>query len=93
MVDVLTEITINKPLNRVSTYAANPDHAPEWYVNIHSAKWKTPRPLKLGSQIAFIASFLGRELSYVYEIVELVPGQKLVMKTADGPFPMETTYT
>ena len=93
MVDVLTEITINKPLIQVSDYAANPDHAPEWYVNIHSAEWKTPKPLELGSQIAFKAKFLGRELAYIYEIVEFVPGEKLTMRTANGPFPMETTYT
>lgn len=93
MVDVLTEITIKCPITKVSEYAANPDNAPEWYVNIHSAEWKTPKPLMIGSQIAFKARFLGRELAYVYEIVEFVPGKKLVMKTANGPFPMETIYT
>jgi uncharacterized membrane protein len=93
MVDVVTEIIINCPISQVSEYASNPDHAPEWYVNIYSAEWRSPKPLALGSQIAFKAKFLGRELAYVYEIVELIPGKKLVMKTAQGPFPMETTYT
>jgi uncharacterized membrane protein len=93
MVDVNTEIIIDCPITKVSDYAANPDHVPEWYVNIHSVEWKTPKPLTLGSQIAFKAKFLGRELAYVYEIAEYIPGTKLVMKTANGPFPMETTYT
>ncbi|MCK6255486.1 SRPBCC family protein [Fictibacillus sp. KIGAM418] len=93
MVDVFTEININRPVSQVSEYAADPDHAPEWYVNIHSAEWITPKPLKVGSQIAFKAKFLGRELAYVYEIIEFIPGSKLVMKTANGPFPMETIYT
>ncbi|UII55666.1 SRPBCC family protein [Cytobacillus spongiae] len=93
MVDVQTEIIIKSPISKVSAYASNPDHAPEWYVNIQSAKWRTPKPLMLGSQIEFKAKFLGRELTYVYEIVEYIPDKMLVMKTANGPFPMETTYT
>lgn len=93
MVDVYTEILINLPQEQVAAYAANPDHAPQWYVNIKKAEWLTPKPLIVGSQIAFKAEFLGRELSYVYEIKELIEGKKLVMSTANGPFPMETIYT
>ncbi|MDQ0115855.1 SRPBCC family protein [Paenibacillus harenae] len=93
MVDVLTEITINRPRDQVSEYAANPDNASEWYVNIKSVEWLTPKPIEVGSKIAFKAAFLGKELSYVYQIAENTPGKKLVMRTADGPFPMETTYT
>ncbi|WP_341357666.1 SRPBCC family protein [Rossellomorea sp. y25] len=93
MVDVLTEITIRCPLHKVSEYASDPENAPEWYVNIDSAEWLTDKPLSIDSQVAFKAKFLGKELSYVYEITEFIPGEKLVMKTANGPFPMETTYT
>ncbi|SDN25354.1 Polyketide cyclase / dehydrase and lipid transport [Fictibacillus solisalsi] len=92
MVDVVTEITINCPIDQVSSYSSDPENAPTWYVNIHSAEWKTSKPLIIGSKIAFKAKFLGRELAYVYEIVEIIPEKKLVMKTANGPFPMETIY-
>ncbi len=93
MVDVITEIVIRSSLEKVSEYAANPDNAPKWYVNIDSAEWQTQKPMTIGSRIAFKAQFLRRELAYVYEIAEFIPGQKLVMRTANGPFPMETTYT
>ncbi|HEY2725402.1 MAG TPA: SRPBCC family protein [Pseudonocardiaceae bacterium] len=92
-VDVLTEIDIDRPADVVAAFAADPGNAPQWYVNIREVRWETPPPLAVGSRLAFVAHFLGRRLAYTYEIVELVPGERLVMRTAQGPFPMQTTYT
>jgi uncharacterized protein YndB with AHSA1/START domain len=92
-VDVLTEVLIARPCAEVAAYASEPDNAPSWYVNIKAVEWKSPRPLAIGSRLAFVAQFLGRRLAYTYEIIDLVPGERLVMSTAEGPFPMETTYT
>lgn len=91
-VDVITKIEIQCPLDQVAAFTSDPDNVPEWYVNIKSVEWKTPRPLAVGSQIAFVAQFLGRRLAYTYEVRSHVPGEQLVMSTAEGPFPMETSY-
>ena len=92
-VDVLTQIVIRRPIGEVAAYAADPDHVREWYVNIQDVEWKTTPPVAVGSRVAFVANFLGRRLAYTYEVVELVPGERLVMRTSEGPFPMETRYT
>jgi uncharacterized membrane protein len=92
LVDVQVETVINRPQDHVAEYAGNPDNAPQWYSNIKSVRWQTQPPMAVGSKLAFSARFLGRTLDYVYEIIELLPGQRLVMRTAQGPFPMQTTY-
>jgi uncharacterized membrane protein len=92
-VDVQTEIVIGRPVDVVASYAADPSNAPEWYVNIESIEWETPPPVAAGSRLRFVARFMGRRLEYTYEVTELVPGERLVMRTAQGPFPMESIYT
>jgi uncharacterized membrane protein len=92
-VDVLTEIVIGRPAGVVSAYAAEPSNAPAWYQNITSVAWQTSPPLQAGSRMTFTARFLGQRLAYTYEVTDFTPGERLVMRTAQGPFPMETTYT
>ena len=85
-VDVVTETTIARPVDVVAAYATDPTNAPEWYANIDSVH-------VADRTFEFVARFLGRRLSYTYEVVEHVPGVRFVMRTAQGPFPMETTYS
>lgn len=92
-VNVITDTVISRPVDAVSAYAADPANAPSWYVNIESAEWKSPPPLRPGARFAFTAHFLGRRLEYTYEVADFIPGERLVMRTAQGPFPMETIYT
>jgi len=91
-VDVVTEIEIPRPRAEVATYAMDPDNATSWYRNIKRVEWKSPKPLQVGSLLAFEAQFLGRTIAYTYVVKEMVPEERFVMATSEGPFAMETTY-
>ncbi len=92
-VDVSVETVIARPPDVVAAFVGDPTNAPRWYVNIKSVDWQTPPPVAVGSRMDFVAQFLGRRLTYTYEVVELEPQRRLVMRTTDGPLAMETTYT
>jgi hypothetical protein len=91
-VDVLTDIEIDRPRSEVADYVSNPDNATKWYENIKKVEWKSPKPLKVGSQVAFEADFMGQPFQYTYEITEYARGKSLVMNAASAPFPMKTSY-
>jgi hypothetical protein len=92
MIDVVTEIVIERPREAVAAFTADPGNATVWYANIRSAEWLTPPPMSVGTRILFRARFMGRALAYAYEVKQWVPGERLVMFTSEGPFPMETSY-
>ena len=92
-VDVTSEIVIARPRSEVAAFAADPDNVTRWYRNIESVEWRSSPPLSVGTRLAFVARFLGRRLAYTYEVREFVPAERLIMRTDEGPFPMETTYT
>ena len=91
-VDVTTAIDIARSRQVVAGYATDPDHAADWYANIERVTWQTERPLRIGTRLAFVARFLGRTLSYTYEVIDFIPDERLIMATTEGPLQMETTY-
>ncbi len=91
-VDVITQTVIARPRHEVAAFAVDPDRLPLWYVNIRAVEWKSGPPLRVGTRLALAAQFLRRRLEYIYEVVEHVPGERFVMRSVDGPFPMETIY-
>ena len=92
-VDIEVHTTIDRPRFEVAAYCCDPDNVTAWCANIEAVQWETAKPLTLGSRFRFISGFLGRTLEYTYEVVELVPAERFVMRSGGGsPFPMETSY-
>jgi hypothetical protein len=70
-IDVASEAVIRLPPEVVAAYASDPSNAPEWYANISEVVWKSTPPLRVSSEVAFVARFLGRALRYTYEVVPM----------------------
>ena len=87
-----SHIEIDRPRAEVAEFASDPANAPRWYSNIKEVTPRSSGPLAVGYRVEFVAEFLGRRLVYTYEVAEMVPGERFVMATAEGPFPMRTTY-
>jgi Polyketide cyclase / dehydrase and lipid transport len=91
-VRVLSVIEIDRPRSEVAAFAIDPARAREWYGDVRDVRWNR-QPVAVGSRLAFVAAFLGRESDYVYEVTELVPGERFAMSRAEGPFRMETVFS
>ena len=91
-IDVAAEREIPAARDRVAAYAMDPTNDPVWIGGIREANWVTEPPLRVGSRVERIASFLGRRIEYVLEVAELEPGARLRMVSVKSPFPMTVTY-
>jgi hypothetical protein len=91
-IGVSTVIDIARPGDEVAAYVSDPDNAPSWHANIERVAWQTGKPLATGTRIDFVGSLLGSDSLHTYEVIDFVPDERLVMATAEGPFPVETTY-
>ncbi len=91
-IDVTAEVTIDRPREDVARYAMNPDNDTSWIGGIVESKWVTDPPVTVGTQVARFATFLGRRIEYVNEVVSHGPTSLLVMRSVKGPFPMTVTY-
>jgi hypothetical protein len=71
----------------VSAFARDLDNTTLWYENIEAVDWRSATPAAAGSRVEFTARFLGRRLTYTYEILELVPGRRLRMAASGRAVP------
>ena len=92
-VEITTEIVIDRPRADVAAFASDPDNATAWYEHVKRVVWRTRKPLAVGTRVGFFTESLGRQLEFVYEITALEPGEQLVMRSLEGRFPVETTYS
>jgi uncharacterized membrane protein len=90
--DVQAETFIERPRSEVAAYVTDWRNDPTWIRALSDVRLVTDGPIGVGSQVERVASFLGKRIEYVNEIVELEPDRRLVMRSVKAPFPMTVTY-
>jgi uncharacterized membrane protein len=91
-VNVKAETVVARPREEVAAYATDWRNDPEWIGGISEAQQVSGGEFGVGSQVARVASFLGKRIEYVNEVTELEPGRRLAMRSVKGPFPMTVVY-
>ena len=92
-IDVPVTALIARPAAEVAAYAMDPANDTSWIGGIREVRWVTEPPLRVGSRVRRLAAFLGRPVDYVLEVTDLAPGERVVMRSVEAPFPMVVTYT
>ena len=90
--DEVAEVEIRRPADDVAAYMFAPANDPAWISGISEAEPLGAMPLTTGSRVRRRASFLGRRIDYVMEIVALEAGRRLAMHAVEAPMPMDVTY-
>jgi carbon monoxide dehydrogenase subunit G len=92
-VDVTVEQAIARDRDTVARFVMDPANDTRWIKALTSVQTLNgDAPAGVGTQVERVASFLGRRIEYVNEIVALEPGRRLAMRSVKAPFPMEVTY-
>ena len=91
--DVTATETIAADPDRLFAYATDPRNDPVWIGGISEAELLGDPPLEKGSSVRRVASFMGKRIEYVLEVVGLDPGERLAMRSIRSPFPMAVTYS
>ncbi len=91
--DITAETTIAASRDRVAAYAMDPQNDPVWIGGIKRVEVLGTGPIEKGSTVRRLASFMGKRIEYVMEVVELEPGRRLSMHAIRSPIPMDVTYS
>lgn len=90
--DVQVEQVIERPREEVARYAMAPENEPVWIGGIKESHIVTEPPVRVGTEVARVASFLGKRIDYALKVTEHEPGRVIVMDSVRGPFRMRVTY-
>ena len=85
MVKVAASVDIDRPIEEVFAYVADPSKTPEWSSMTLEATLEGSGPIGVGSRIRQTGKVLGRRLESTAEVTQYDPPSKLAMRVVSGP--------
>jgi uncharacterized membrane protein len=86
-------IDIQRPVEAVFAFVADPRNGPKWQGALKEVRQVTPEgPPAVGTKATFVASFLGVKLEPTTEITALEPNRSVSFTGRSGPLTLEGTY-
>jgi carbon monoxide dehydrogenase subunit G len=87
MFKIETSITISRPIEEVFAYVSDFRNAAQWQAGVVEVRQTPEGPVRIGTQITFVRTFLGRKLEGTSEVVEYEPPTKHTFQSTSGPLP------
>jgi uncharacterized protein YndB with AHSA1/START domain len=86
-------VEINRPVDEVFEYVANPENLPEWSGIVLEVHKEDPqRELREGERFTTVAKFLGRRFETPMEVTAHEPPRRHSDRSTGGPFEQEYTF-
>jgi uncharacterized protein YndB with AHSA1/START domain len=87
-------VEINRPVEEVFSYVANPENLPEWSGLVLEVHKETQGQPEEGDRFTTVAKFLGRRFETPFERRAYEPNRRYTDRAAGGPIPdQDWTYT
>ena len=93
MAKIQQSITINQPVEQVFAFVRDTRNTTRWHPSLTEARATLEGPAQVGTQITEVRTFIGCKMMSTFEIVEMEPNKRIVMKSESGPFPLKVTMT
>ena len=93
MVRVEGTVVINRPIEEVFAFLANPDKSSQWQGMVLEAKQTSEGPVGVGTTGQVVSQFLGKRMESSWEVTEYELNRKATLKTTSGPVPYEQSAT
>ena len=93
MAKIQQSVTINQPVEQVFAFMSDTRNTTRWHPSVSEARATLEGPAQIGTQVTEVRTLLGRKMELTFEIVELEPNKRIVMKSVSGPLPLNITIT